>query len=198
MSRMPTSSLKPMLAPRPIEVLIHEFENFDPAIAAKQYPWAERFVMGLPLAPWQRDFKWSDEQCQRFIGSIWRGVHIGSYLMTEAAFRTEDAAFQGVQYLPLTNMVIDGQQRLFAIEKYITGEIASPDVNGNALFWNDVEIVDKRRFRHTIFSRGEIRNTDELYLRQYYDLLNFGGTPHEEYERALDAKGKIKSQIRLG
>jgi hypothetical protein len=190
MATMPRHEHKPFISPRSIDSLFADLSKFDPETAAKEYPWADRFVMGLPLAPWQRDFKWSEEQCKRFIGSVWSGVHLGAYLVTEADYRPNTPTFQGVEYLPLTNMVIDGQQRLKAIELYVTDKIATPDVDGKLLLWSEVEPREKRRFENTIFSRGEIRDIDEMRLRAYYDVLNFGGVAHEKRDRALDAEGK--------
>jgi hypothetical protein len=188
MSMMPKAKFSPFISPRSIDSLTHEFAKFDPDAARKEYPWADRFVLGLPLAPWQREFKWSEDQCVRFINSIWSGVHLGNYIVTEAHYKPGAE----LEYVPLTNMVIDGQQRLTAIEMYIQDKFATPDADGNWVLWSEVGERDKRRFHNTHFSRGEVRETDELKLRSFYDLLNYGGTPHEEHERALDNEGKPK------
>lgn len=192
---MPHPLLRPMVAPMTMEGLIMDQGKFDPEVAAKQYPWADRFVLGMPLAPWQRDFKWSTEQCQRFITSAWTGVFLGSYIVTAADYRKEDDSFRGVEYLPLTNMILDGQQRLKALELYVTDKLAVPDANGSLTLWSEVGKLDRRRFNRIIFNRGELRETNEYELRRTYDLLNFGGIPHEEHERALvanDASARTK------
>lgn len=181
---MPAPEFRPYVAPVPIGALIHEHRNFDSAKAPAQYPWATRFVLGLPLAPWQREFKWSSHQCQRFVTSAWTGVHLGTYLVTAARYRDERNGFEGLEYLPLSNMVVDGQQRLKAIELYVTNQLAVPDIDGDPCFWEDVGAVQKRRFLNTVFNRGEIREESEAGLRNFYDVLNFGGIAHEEHERA--------------
>lgn len=188
---MPRPLVRPTVAPMTIEGLFFGHEKIKPDVLTREYPWADRFILGLPLAPWQREFKWSPEQCQRFIMSAWTGVFLGAYILTAAEYRREDSDFRGVEYLPLTNMILDGQQRLKALDLYVSNQLAVPDANGQMALWSEVSDLDKRRFKKIIFNRGELRKTDEHELRRTYDLLNFGGIAHEEHERALSAKGAL-------
>jgi hypothetical protein len=183
-TKMPRPSLTPTVAPRTIDALVHEFREFDAETAQAQYPWADRFVMGLPLAPWQREFKWTEQQSQRFITSAWTGVFLGTYVLTVMELRANDASFKGIEYLPLSNCVIEGQQRLRTLELYLTNKLAVPDADGKLAMWDDVDLVEQRRFRNVIFSRGELRERDEAKLRLLYNLMNFGGVAHDEAERA--------------
>lgn len=180
--KMPENQRAYTLSPRTLSELISNLKSFNPAQAEQEYPWADRFVMGLPLAPWQRDFKWSNDQCERFITSLWTGVSPGAYLVTQA--NTQDGDNGGVTYPRLCNMVIDGQQRLTALELYLTNKLRVPDAEGRLALWSDVDAVDHRRFSNRIFHRGEIHDTNEKNLREFYDLFNFGGVAHEENERA--------------
>jgi len=127
-----------------------------------------RRVMGFPLPEWQRPLVWSESQKSRFIESIWLGMPLGTYTLN-----TLEAGH------PLDMIIIDGQQRLSAIEDYVEDRI---DVFGGR--WSDVELVDRRRFKGTTFARYETRSEDENFLRRYYDLMNFGGVPHEPDQRA--------------
>lgn len=182
---MPRPGITPHIAPMTISALANDLKQFDAEKAQREYPWANRFVMGLPLAPWQREFKWSDEQSRRFIHSAWTGVHLGTYVVTDLELRQEGNGFRGIEFLPLSNCVIDGQQRLKALEMYLTDQLAVPDSDGTLTLWSEVDARDRRRFQNTIFSRGMIRERDEMKLRRAYDLMNFGGTPHLESERAM-------------
>lgn len=182
---MPRPGITPHIAPMTLGALINEFRQFDTANAQREYPWASRFVMGLPLAPWQREFKWSDDQARRFIHSAWTGVHLGTYVVTDLELRQECEGFKGIEFLPLSNCVIDGQQRLKALEMYLTDQLAVPDSEGTLTLWSEVDTRDRRRFQNTIFSRGMIRERDEMKLRELYDVMNFGGVAHEEHERAM-------------
>ncbi len=179
---MPRPHFAPVMSPTTISSLMHEFERFDAAAAQREYPWATRFVMGIPLAPWQREFKWDLGQCQRFVSSIWTGVHLGSYVLTELDLVS---GVDHVEHVKLSNCVIDGQQRLRALELYLTDQFAVPDASGAPALWSEVGVPDRRRFGNTTFNRGTIRDLDEHALKSLYDRMNFGGTPHEEHERAL-------------
>lgn len=184
MSRMPRPTLQARTSPLTINTLVHSLRSFNAEDAKLQYPWAQRFVMGLPLAPWQREFKWSMDQVQRFITSAWTGVHLGSYIVTATDLRKEDAGFRGIEYLSLSNMVIDGQQRLQALELYLNDQVPVPDASGVPILWNEVEPFDRRRFQNTVFSRSEIPLLPEPELKFFYDTFNFGGVPHTAEERA--------------
>ena len=80
------------------------------------FPAAERTVMGIPLPPWQRPFVWTADQNRRFIESIWLGLHLGTYVLNKLNWHPEGGP------LPFAGMLIDGQQRIRAIEAYLDGE----------------------------------------------------------------------------
>ncbi len=170
--------------PIPLCVLFAEHERFkrDESVVRAEYPWAERFVMGLPLPSWQRGLKWSDEQSSKFITSIWKGLPIGSYQLVELDFASRGNA---VEHQRFSNCVMDGQQRLHAIERFITDQLAVPDALGVPALWSDLDLTEKRRFGNRVFDRLICPAKPEADLRQIYDDLNFGGTPHLESERAL-------------
>lgn len=126
-------------------------------------PQGLRTALGFLLPEWQRPFVWEDGQCVRFIESIWKGPPLGSYTVNLKV----DSEFDG--YL------IDGQQRLTSIERYLSDEFP---VFGYK--WSEVTLVDRRVFETGyIFPYYETRSDDENYLREYYELMNFGETPHE-------------------
>lgn len=179
--RMPRGQMRAKSAPATIGALLYSLERFDPVNAREIFPWAQNFVMGMPLAPWQRPFKWSLEQCARFVESAWMGVHLGTYIVTEMELM--DRA--DVEFAPLSEMVLDGQQRLKALELYFTDGFALNDLDGNPTLWSEVDTVDRRRFQNTLFTRSTIPMDSEAQLRLFYDTLNFGGVAHLESERAM-------------
>lgn len=162
---------------------LEEFLNNNDEVRAN-YPWADRFVMGMPLPSWQRQFKWNQDQAARFITSVWTGVDLGSYLINEPANMrfAKDGSLA-----PLSDVVLDGQQRLTVLEKYLLGEFAVPDATGTPRYWMDLGQLERRNFRSTCFTRSTVSSYDEALLRRVYDLRNFGGTAHTEDERALPA-----------
>lgn len=77
-------------------------------------------------------------------------------------------------------LLIDGQQRMSAIQDYLEGRFK---VFG--LLYADVPVRERRRWEMSTMFACYITETDnEAYLRDYYNLTNFGGTAHKETERA--------------
>lgn len=139
---------------------------------------AERYLCGYPLPAFQRGLAWSHEQSMRFIESAWLGFELGKWVVTADAF-VADEGHEGQRALdPRSGLLIDGQQRLAAIEAYT--EDAFPVFGA---YWSEVDAVDQRRFRQTSFACGVIPVIEEAKLRELYDRLNFGGTPHRAHER---------------
>lgn len=129
-----------------------------------------RVVMGYFLPTWQRGLVWTDDQKVKLLESAWLGLNIGTYTFN----RSKE------QGGPLDNLLIDGQQRLWAIECYLRDDFP---VFGYR--WSEVSEADRRSFsfsRH--FSSYITSSEDEEYLRGYYDMMNFGGVAHKESERA--------------
>lgn len=164
--------------PTCISELIGSLEASD-AQHQQQYPWAERFVMGMPLPSWQRPLVWTSEQQIRFITSIWEGVDIGSYLVNDIVeFDAPD------RYRKFSDIVLDGQQRLHAIQCYLQDLIAVPDALGQPRLWSELGRIERRRFGQFQFARATVCSWDESFLRKVYDLRAFGGTPHAPDQRA--------------
>lgn len=132
-------------------------------------PAYSRSVMGFCLPSWQRGFIWTEAQQIAFIESAWLGLNLGTFTYNVGPINH-----------PLDNLLIDGQQRLRAIECYLTDQFP---VFG--FRWSEVTDIDRRIWSFTtIFANYRTETTDESYLRDYYNMMNFGGTPHNEDERA--------------
>lgn len=180
--RMPRSALDTNTSPRTVGELISRLEDYskNPAKWQAEFPWAARFVMGYPLPSWQRPPVWSLEQKVRFITSLWEEVDVGSYLVNDQfEFADKTRTFR-----EFSDVLLDGQQRLTALQEYLLGEYAVPDAEGKPCFWHELSRVERRFFSNKTFPRATVRTWDEDLLRKAYDLRSFGGTPHEEHERA--------------
>jgi hypothetical protein len=127
-----------------------------------------RHVMGYNLPSWQRPFVWTRKQSIRLIESIWLGLNIGTY--------TFNRSHTDPNY---DNLLIDGQQRLASIQAYLSDEFP---VFGYT--WFEIGVVEKRSFVGRHFHSFITQSTDDKYLRGYYDMMNFGGSAHEEDQRA--------------
>ena len=82
---------------------------------------------------------------------------------------------------PCAGLLLDGQQRLGALRDFAAGDFP---VFGTTRF-ADLSLADRRRrFYRVTFPSIEMGATDEATLREVYDRLNFGGTPHPGEQRA--------------
>ena len=132
-------------------------------------PFGYREVMGYLLPPWQRGLVWTQHQKVKLIESLWLGLNIGTYTFNRAPHGSK-----------FDNLLIDGQQRLWALQCYLSDEFP---VFGYR--WSEVTEVDRRGFECSRHFHCYITNSeDEDYLRSYYNMMNFGGTAHHEEERA--------------
>jgi hypothetical protein len=182
--RMPQVSMSASTSPRSVGELVGRFEKFTANDEERLlYPWADRFVMGYPLAPWQRVVRWSHEQMAAFITSIWMDVDLGSYLVNDIIEFTSKPGEKLVsQYL--SDILLDGQQRLTALQLYLLNEFQVPDANGNPCFWDDLGKTERRFFCNKTFSMSRVQSFDEAELRKVYNLRAFGGVAHAPEERA--------------
>jgi hypothetical protein len=136
---------------------------------SKFNPRGQRTVMGFILPSWQRGLVWTDAQKIAFIESAWRGIPLGTYTYNQASIGS-----------PLDNLLIDGQQRMSAIEDYLGDRFPIFGCK-----WSELTDADRREWKLTvIFANYMTTSEDEDFLKSYYDLMNFGGTAHKETERA--------------
>jgi hypothetical protein len=132
-------------------------------------PTGRRTIMGYVIPDWQRPLVWDESQMISFIESAWRGLPLGTY--------TYNRDYAGSPY---DNLLIDGQQRLYALQCYLEDKF---EVFGYR--WSEITAVDRRFFSYsTPFSSYIMDSSDEKILREYYTLMNFGGTTHTEDQRA--------------
>lgn len=128
-----------------------------------------REVMGFFLPSWQRGSVWTESQKIALMESAWKGINIGTFTYNVAGIGS-----------PYDNLLIDGQQRMQALQDYIEDKFP---VFGYR--YSETTVVDRRMFEmSTHFNSYRTQSEDETFLREYYNLMNFGGTAHNEDERA--------------
>lgn len=123
---------------------------------------------------------WDEGRMIRFIETAVEGGNLGTwtYHVTDDE---EELRPDGSEYFPRDQWLIDGQQRLWSLDRFFSGQFP---VYGK--FWSEVEVVERRRFlNNTGFSAYEMKNLPEMYLREAYDKMNFGGIAHEDNMRAV-------------
>ena len=128
----------------------------------------ERMLCDAFIIPdFQRPLVWTQGQKMRLIESLWLGIPIGTYTINEA-YQT-----------PYDMIVIDGLQRINAIKEYVSDAFK---VYNN--YYSELRDSYKLRFMGVLFPRYTTNSDDVDYLKNYYNLMNFGGTAHQESERA--------------
>jgi hypothetical protein len=128
-----------------------------------------RTIMGFPVPEWQRPLVWTREQSIRFIESAWIGIPLGSF-----------SFYQNHDEPELDGLLVDGQQRLHAIQQYLEDEFP---VYGYR--WSELNKVDQTEFKiGRTFPSFTVKEGGLEFLKQYYNLMNFGGTAHTEDQRA--------------
>jgi hypothetical protein len=161
-----------------IEALHHNLDGYD---YADMFPHSE-WLLGYRIPDFQRPVVWNEARRIRFVESAWLGLGLGTYCVNEIDGR-------GAKAHPMDRLLIDGRQRLFALDAYFRD--AFPVLGYR---WSEITQLDRRRFRGRNFARIRIRLDDETTLRDLYDRLNFGGVPHEESQRAVKANRKENDQ----
>jgi uncharacterized protein with ParB-like and HNH nuclease domain len=153
----------------------HLFYHWEKERSTSQEAWYNPLhrpmLCGFVIPEFQRDLVWNRDQKRALIESIWRGIPIGSYSVNFSVCKTLPPA--------LTNIVIDGQQRLETLRSYWSNEF---DYKGH--YWQDLSELDQRYFIRGQFPQQRTDSEIEAEVRDYYNALNFGGTAHKQNERA--------------
>jgi hypothetical protein len=132
----------------------------------------ERRVGWLILPDFQRPPVWTAAQRARFIESAWMGLPIGVFVWNDAPDT------------PYHQWLLDGQQRVTAVIDYMAD--AFP-VFGYR--FSELTVVDHRKWDMMIgFPCLKTSLTDRSALREVYDRLAYGGTPHDP-SAALSSQG---------
>jgi hypothetical protein len=116
----------------------------------------------------------------RFITAVWSGADLGSYVTNEWC---ESAGADGV-LAENSEVLLDGQQRLYSLEEYFLDRLAVPDIQGQPRVWSELGKVERRRFLSTIFTHSQVSSGDEVALRKTYDLCALGVAPRTHNQRA--------------
>lgn len=124
----------------------------------------ERHLGWFILPPFQRPPVWTREQQIRFVESCWMGLPIGVFIYN----RTEKEG-------PFDCWLLDGQQRVTAVIAYMADEFP---VLGYR--FSELTQADLRKWSMSVAFPCMMTNLeDEAQLREVYDRLAYGGTPHE-------------------
>jgi uncharacterized protein with ParB-like and HNH nuclease domain len=124
----------------------------------------ERTLGRFILPPFQRPSVWTVEQKIKLIESIIDEFPIPPYVVNRDL--DGDYAYD--------HLLIDGQQRITAILDFMEDKFP---VRGKC--YSDVSAIDRTWFEDRPFSCLETNFKDIKILKEIYDRLAYGGTPHE-------------------
>lgn len=160
----------------PLSIIFHRLSSFN-ELKQKGLPMevdtAERYACGYPIPSFQRPPRWDMERKLAYITSIWSGMLLSPFVAHEVDFGHDGKPKK------YSGWLIDGQQRLITLEQYFSDEFP---VYG--LLWSELNLAEKRRFLNIKLPCLEPALWDEEAIRAMYDIINFGGVPHEQHERA--------------
>lgn len=146
----------------------------DPRYAHLYEP-DQDYLLGFFIPPFQRPHVWDQARSIRFVESAWLGIHLGTYVANSA----DDIVKSTGKFPRQDGWLIDGQQRLRALDGYFRDRYP---VFGT--LFSELTTREKRRFGQIVFARTTIREGDEQVLRELYNRLNFGGVAHTKNQRA--------------
>ncbi|ENZ77932.1 hypothetical protein OR214_02208 [Ralstonia pickettii OR214] len=136
----------------------------------------ERRLLGLVLPPWQRREVWSVDQKCRFVEGLFLGLGSGYYVTNGLEWNRDGTV------APMAGWLLDGQQRISALRDFIGGALTVFD----DVTFASLSKVEAVRFMREPFPCFELEYTnDEDALKELYNRLNFGGTPHTPEQLAL-------------
>lgn len=154
------------------------FDNFEKNKVENMYDFKERSACGYPIPEIQRKSVWTTEQSIKFIESAWKGLPLGTYTIHSTDWNDDGRG--GVVAKEFSGWLLDGQQRLTAIERYWNNEF--PVLGA---YWTELSLKHKRHFKSIKFTSYETPLWDFDKINELYYLLSYGGTAHDEsqYEK---------------
>lgn len=123
-------------------------------------------LCGMVIPDFQRGLVWSEAQQVKLIHSVWMGIPIGTYSVNFSTDRLPPR---------LTNILIDGQQRINSLRAYWDDEIAY-----QGYLWSQLSELDRRYFVRGSFPQMRTESKDIGEVLRYYEVMNFGGTDHTQ------------------
>lgn len=131
---------------------------------------------------YQRDRVWTDEQAENFMGHVLEGGAVPIIILNhDPSYEKDDE-------------VVDGKQRMTAVARWVSGEIAARLSDGRRVFLSDFDESDQRYILSYSGPTMTIKyvQLDRAKVLDLYIKLNRGGTVHTKEEidrvRALRAE----------
>lgn len=148
----------------PERIYLGSYANFsvDHTFERRQHEGEGERLMCFVLPPFQRPPVWTKKQSVAFLESLILGLPIGTYTYCLSIRKPKTDGW-----------LIDGQQRMRAIQSFIASEIA---VFG--FKWRGLTKPEQLRIRNTVFPAYVLEDATEEECLERYIKLNYTGTAH--------------------
>jgi hypothetical protein len=162
---------------------MHEIRSLIPIPSSQVDEDIRHFFKGerrreLNMDPdYQRGHVWSPDQQVAFVGYFLSGGPVPNIWIQ----RYDSVRTGGRLYVDKAMEVLDGKQRLTALQAWMDGKIPARLVNGEVIWAADLSAVDWRFCRGIKINYVDLTRAEQLAL---YVNLNAGGTPHSPDEIA--------------
>lgn len=170
--KIPASNYRPNMVGFSIDSLHDEDRQYR-----LDYFKGDTFLFQFRIPPFQRPIVWTEEQCIAFCESAYRGYNLGSITVNKPEWVGRGTT---AHPHPYDGWLLDGLQRLTAIKRYFNNEFKV-----FSYYWDELDRIDKCRFQNAPLPHAEVRIADLQQLKDIYNALNYGGTPHTEDQRAV-------------
>ena len=135
-------------------------------------------IRKLDMDPdFQRGHVWTRQQQIAFVGYFLSGGPVPPIFIQ----RYDCVRTGGASYWERPEVVLDGKQRLTAIQAFIEGEIPAQTVDGQTVWAKDFTVVDWRFLSPVQITYVDLTREEQL---RFYLNLNRGGTVHTDEEIA--------------
>ena len=129
---------------------------------------ARIFSQELTVPSYQRKYVWSKRQQDQYLDSLRNNLPLSG-----AVINIDVDAEQSV---------MDGQNRLWTIYKYMVGEISFTDEDENVWWFSDLEDSEKRKFKNKKFAYTETSDWSTEQCQNFFSVIQ-GGTPLKPGEK---------------
>lgn len=134
-----------------------------------------RYICGYPIPLFQREAVWGESSKVAFIESVYMGLPIGTLTIHDIDWERDEPI-----PLRMSGWLIDGQQRLRAIEEYIHSKFKVFD-----LYYLELTNREQKQFKQTPLNHYRVAIWDESKIKDLYNRMNFGGVAHTSNEKAI-------------
>lgn len=170
--------------PKKIPLRVVSSRSIADIMRARNPKFANMFAAGQEelghyyLPPFQRPAAWTKNQSAKLIESLIIGMPIGSIIVTNKG------EFIKNKYSYMADWIIDGQQRLRAIDAYLKDELTVFAETESEHVFSQLNRAQQLLFNETMIGLTVLNNCTEEYLREIYNRINFDGKKHTEDQRA--------------